>query len=413
MRIIRAIRRSWIVPLLLGTLIAATAGCGRTVRNAVPSRVANSNEWIEPNPYANSRPLAPYVAQRMPEIPTGEAPRNVLVLSGGGMYGAFSVGVLNGWSKSPGCRPTFDVVTGVSTGALIATFAFLGPQYDAEVKRLFTTTTDRDIYRRRGPLAPLRADSVASNEPLKNLIAVHLTADVIASVAEAHAGGRRLYVSTTNLDTRRQVVWDMGAIASRGELQLYRDVILASASIPGFFPPVPIDVEVNGQRYTELHTDGGATAQLFVQRSMIGPPSAEVRQSKACGPTTVWAISAGKLRADASCTGARTLEIGMNAINAMIYAQTRNDIRRIAAMTHEAKAEFRLMALPDDFPVESTRNLFDPEVMSKLFDVGEMLGKSGPKGWRRDAPDPDEAESGQPRTGTQFFSPEPFSNRSK
>ena len=309
------------------------------------------------------------------------------------MYGAFSVGVLCGWSDA-GCRPTFEVVTGVSTGALIATFAFLGPQYDAELKRLFTTTTDRDIYRNRGPLAPLRADSIASNEPLKNLIECHITPDILARVADAHARGRRLYVSTTNLDTRRQIIWDLGAIASRGELQLYRDVILASASIPGFFPPVRIVVEVNGRRYEELHVDGGVTAQVFLQRSMIGAGE---------GPATVWVISAGKLRPDPTCTGSRMLEIGLNALNAMIYAQTRNDIRRIAAMAHDAKTDFRLTALPDDFRVKSTTRLFDPEVMGELFDTGYDVGRS--KSWRTKPP-LDESESNLPRTGTQFLTPE-------
>ena len=397
MGIVRTIHCPMLI-LLVAAMIAV--GCKSAPRNGVPNRVAPAREWID----LNAPAADPHVAQRLPTAPP-DAPRNILALSGGGMYGAFSVGVLNGWSEA-GCRPSFDVVTGVSTGALIATFTFLGSEYDAELKRLFTTTSDRDIYRRRGPLAPLRSDSVVTNEPLKNLIECHITSDVLARVAEAHARGRRLYVGTTNLDTRRFVVWDMGAIASRGELQLYRDVVLASAAIPGFFPPVRIDVEINGKRYTELHADGGVSAQVFVQRSTLGISSLDEVREKNCGPTTIWVISAGKLRADPSITGARTLEIGMHAVNAMIYSQTRYDIRRIAALAHEAKADFRLTSVPQNFPVEQSDKLFDPEVMQKLFDIGATLGRSGPKAWRSDPPAPDEIDSSPPRSGTQFLAPE-------
>jgi predicted acylesterase/phospholipase RssA len=385
------------IPVLLALAGSLGVGCKSTPRNCVPSRIAPSNEWTDLNA------SAPHAAQRA--AGNDEAPRSILALSGGGMYGAFSVGILNGWSET-GSRPTFDVVTGVSTGALIATYAFLGCEYDAELKRLFTTTKDSDIYRRRRLLAPLRSESVATAEPLRHLIENQITPDVLARVAEAHARGRRLYIGTTNLDTRRLIVWDMGAIASRGELELYRALILASASIPGFFPPVPIDVEINGRRYTELHADGGVSAQVFVQRAMLGLHTSDEWRERNCGPTTVWVISAGKLRSDPSCTGTRTLEIGMNALNGMVYTQTRSDIRRIAALAHEAKADFRLTAVPQNFRVEATDQLFDPIVMQKLFDIGYTLGSSGAKGWRGDPPAPDEIDSSPPRSGTQFLAPE-------
>jgi hypothetical protein len=139
---------------------------------------------------------------------------------------------------------------------------------------------------------------------------------------------------------------------------------------------------------------------------MLGINTIDERRETVSGPTTVWVISAGKLRADASCTGTRTLEIGMNALNAMIYTQTRNDIRRIAALAHEAKADFRLTAVPDDFSVERTDKLFDPTVMQKLFDIGFTLGRSGEKAWRSVPPNADEIDSVPPRTGTRFAAPE-------
>lgn len=375
-------------------LLAVLAGCkSAPPRSCVPSRFGPAQEWTDLNA-TSSTGLGPHSAQR---VPTAESPRNILALTGGGMYGAFTAGVLNGWTET-GTRPTFDVVTGVSTGALIATYAFLGPEYDAELKRLFTTTCDRDIFRIRRVIGILRADSVATSEPLQQLIEAHVTPELLECVARAHAQGRRLYIGTGNLDTRQLIVWDMGAIASRGEVQLYRDIILASASIPGFFPPVPIEVEINGRRYTELHADGGIASQVFVHRPMFGP-------TRDCG-ATVWVISAGKLKADPSCTGTRTLDIGMSAINGMIFAQTRNDINRIAALAHETKSEFRLTALPDNFPVARSEQYFDPVIMGKLFDIGFTLGRSGAKGWRSDPPAPDDLEAPAPRTGTLFVAPE-------
>ncbi len=369
------------------------------MRNSVPRQIASNSDWIDVNSPATGH--GPHVACR-----ASDAPRNVLALSAGGSYGAFSVGLLNGWTET-GARPTFDVVTGVSTGALVATFAFLGPQYDAELKRLFTTVSDRDIYRRRGPLAPLRAESVASNAPLKSLIESQMTSEVIARVADAHARGRRLYVGTTNLDTRRLVVWDMGAIAVRGDLQLYVNVVLASASIPGFFPPVEIEVEVNGRRYKEPHVDGGVAAQVFVQRFMLAVDSAEgQRPDKDCGRSTVWVVTAGKLYSDSSRTGTTTLGIGVSAINTLLYAQTRNDIRRIAALAQETNSDFRLTSLPEDFPVDPSTKLFDPAVMGKLFDMGYSLGRCGSKAWQNTPPESDDVQ-GAPRTGTQFFASEP------
>jgi predicted acylesterase/phospholipase RssA len=389
--------------LLLGGTFTATVGCGRTTRNSVPRQMSSSGDWIDVNSPANGR--GPHVALR-----ASAGPRNVLALSAGGSFGAFSVGLLNGWTET-GARPTFDVVTGVSTGALAATFAFLGPQYDAELKRLFTTVSDRDIYRRRGPLAPLRTNSIASNAPLKRLIESQITSEVIALVAEAHARGRRLYVGTTNLDSRRLVVWDMGAIAIRGDLQLYVNVLLASASIPGFFPPVEIEVDVNGRRYTEPHVDGGVVAQVFVQRFMLAADSADgQRVDKVCPGSTVWVVTAGKLHADSSRTGTRTLEIGVSAINTLLYAQTRNDIRRIAALAQETNSDFRLTAVPDDFPIDPSAKLFDSAVMGKLFDIGYTLGRSDAKAWQNTPPEADDVQ-GTPRTGTQFLAPEPLRNQ--
>jgi predicted acylesterase/phospholipase RssA len=184
------------------------------------------------------------------------------------MFGAYSAGVLKGWTES-GTRPQFDVVTGVSTGALIAPYAFLGPQYDAKLERLYTSMRRESIFRIR----LLLLDSIVSSEPLEQQIAARTTPELLRRIAEAHRQGRRLYVGTTSLDTKRLVVWDMGAIAARNSVEsttLFQKVLLASCSVPGLLPPVPIDVEIDGKRFTALHVDGSVTACIFLKPAMVG-----------------------------------------------------------------------------------------------------------------------------------------------
>src|SRR5258707_1827440 len=202
-------------------------------------------------------------------LPAGSGPW--LAISGGGSDGAFGAGVLTGWTES-GTRPEFAVVTGVSIGALIAPFAFLGPRYDEVVHKNFTTIGAADIFEDR-----TTRDSLFDYWPLKRVIEQRVTPALLSEIAAEHARGRRLFVATTNLDAGRRVVWNMGAIAARGEegLKLFRDVLLASSSIPGFFSPVPIEVEANGKKFHELHSDGTLTAPFFVvPDTMLSPRGA-------------------------------------------------------------------------------------------------------------------------------------------
>jgi hypothetical protein len=188
-----------------------------------------------------------------------------LAISGGGSNGAFGAGLLCGWTKR-GDRPEFEIVTGVSTGALIAPFAFLGPEYDEELERFYTSVTDADIFELRGTLSGLLSDAVASTAPLRRLIEETVDDEMIAQIAAEHARGRRLLIGTTNLDVSRPVQWDLGYIASSGmpgAKKLIHDVLLASAAIPILFPPVLIQVEANGARYDEIHVDGGVCNQVF------------------------------------------------------------------------------------------------------------------------------------------------------
>ena len=213
-----------------------------------------------------------------------------LAVSGGGSDGAFGGGLLAGWSQA-GNRPEFAVVTGVSIGALIAPYAFLGAAYDEELRKNFTTITAADVFEDR-----MTRDSLFDYWPLRRLIEQRVTAKLLSDIAAEHRRGRRLLVATTNLDAGRRVVWNMGAIAERGDdkaLKLFRDVLLASCSIPGFFSPVAIDVEANGKQFQEMHGDGTITAPFFVvPESMLSAvehgvassdrPALRDRELKAC-----------------------------------------------------------------------------------------------------------------------------------
>ena len=224
----------WSQELLVGIAAAAAVGCG-IPRNLPP-------------------PRTPANASLVPVEPT-HAPGCALDapgLSGGGAHGAFAAGVLSGWSEARS-RPEFDIVTGVSAGAIIAPFAFLGPAYDDRLAVIYTTIGDHEVFRFRPLAGILWADSLADPTPLRNRIAAEVTPDLLYWIAAEHRKGRRLYVATTDLDTKRQVVWDLGAIAAGGAADrrtLFRDVILASASVPAVFPPVPIDVGIDGRSTT-------------------------------------------------------------------------------------------------------------------------------------------------------------------
>lgn len=328
------------------------------------------------------------------------APINILAISGGGSYGTFDVGVLNGWTES-GTRPKFDMVTGISTGALIGTFAFIGPKYDEYLHSSYVNATMKDIYVRRSLFSLLRADSIASSEPLRKKIAEAITEEVLREVMQAHAEGRRFYVGTTNLDTRRFVIWDMGAIASKGTpqaLELFRKVILASASVPGFFPPVLIDVEVDGQIYQELHVDGGSTASVFVPLAMMRctPDDHECQKG-----SNVYVISSGKLFADSRTVKRQFVTVTYNAISAMLYSGLRNDVYRIFNQTLLCGMNFHLMAIPQDFPLDVAALSFEQSELHKLYDLGFRMGKSHER-WRETPPGVEATELTLPRTGTQF-----------
>ena len=331
-------------------------------------------------------------------------PFEILALSGGGSYGAYSAGVLVGWTET-GQRPTFDVVTGVSTGAIVAVLAFLGPDADPELRRFYTTVANKDIYTKKNELTGILSDSLYDTQPLANLIAKVIDDTLLTRVAAEYAKGRRLYVGTTHLDSRRLVQWDMGAIAARGtpqDLDLFRKLVLASASIPGYFPPVYVPVAIDGKVKQELHVDGGVTASLF-----FVPPRVSKEEYLTLGETplagsNLYVIVAGKLYADPACVERRLVPLAGGAISSLLYAQTRGDLFQMFALCLATKMNYYLTAVPASAPVPADATSFDPVEMTALFEVGR---KSAVAPWRSTPPGLEVGEAVPPRAGTVFVSP--------
>ncbi|MGF1551805.1 MAG: patatin-like phospholipase family protein [Paracoccaceae bacterium] len=189
---------------------------------------------------------------------------HILAISGGAENGAFGAGLLGGWSET-GTRPDFDVVTGLSTGAFIAPFAFLGASQDATLKAIYTGFGAGDLIENRG-LRGLLGAALYDTAPMRRVMDRFVTDDLLDRIASAHADGRRLFVITTQLDAQRAVVWNMGRIAASTDparRTLFRDVLLASAAVPGVFPSVTIEAEAAGRAIEEMHVDGGTVMQVL------------------------------------------------------------------------------------------------------------------------------------------------------
>lgn len=314
-------------------------------------------------------------------------PRNIIAFSGGGAYGAYSAGFMSGWTHT-GNRPEFDVVTGISTGSLIAPFAFLGPEYDSRLGRLYTGVRASDVFRiRTWVLIPFK-DSVATSLPLRNLIESQISPALMEMIAAEHRKGRRLYIGTTNLDTRRLVVWDMGAIACRpapDSFQLFRDVLLASCSVPGMLPPVKFDLEVDGRRVTELHADGGITAQMFVPSHVFARAAAPLAEGEKAETGNFYAVVAGKLYPDAYPVKAKVLPVLGASANALIYSYCRADLSTLYGMAQAAGLRYHVTALTSGFKTLENSVDFNQVEMQKLFDEGHCQGIYGPA-WMKGPP---------------------------
>jgi predicted acylesterase/phospholipase RssA len=302
---------------------------------------------------------------------------DMLALSGGGEDGAFGAGVLVGWSEH-GDRPQFKIVTGASTGALAAPFAFLGSEYDDALRKIYTETRAEEIVSgKRLLLTAVNNDALMDSAPLARSIAKHLDIKILDRIAEEYEKGRLLLVSTTNLDTGKLVIWNLGAIAASGHprrLELVRKVVLASAAIPGLFPPVMINVQLDESKHQEMHVDGGTVSQIFLY-----PPSlrlGHILQRDGSPRPTAYIIRNGRTSPTPEKVERRTLAIAGRAIETMIASNGVGDLYRIYATTQRDHIDFNLALIGDDFKLPHTTP-FDRAYMAELFAHGMRLGRAG------------------------------------
>lgn len=308
-----------------------------------------------------------------------------LALSGGGAKGAFGAGFLNGWTAS-GTRPEFKIVTGISTGALIAPLAFLGSEYDDKLTKGYTTIQTADILNVEGLLGfgilpVLFGESYASTGPLIKMIAWQVDEEAMTKIAEEYAKGRRLYIGTTNLDAQRPVIWDMGAIASSGRpdaLKLFHKVMLASASIPGGFPPVYFDVEIDGKKYDEMHVDGGVITGVFG----YGPSLFAQAQDE--GLCSFYVIKNGKLDVESMQVRRHVFPISVRSFETLMKAQSWSDMLRLYGIAKRDNVDFSYISLPYGYEAKGDE-MFDPEEMKRLYDLGYSIATSD-KPWQKDIP---------------------------
>jgi len=302
---------------------------------------------------------------------------NYLAISGGGANGAFGAGLLAGWTAA-GTRPEFTMVTGISTGALSAPFAFLGPAYDDKLKEVYTTTRTEDIAIKRSLLSAAFSDSMTDTTPLKGLIREYITPDIVDAISREHQRGRRLYVGTVNLDAGRSVIWNIGAIAASDyphKLELIHEILRGSAAIPVAFPPVVITVESNGKQYEELHVDGGTGSQVFVYPAAIDWPVI-TKKLKVQGDPKIYVIRNSFLEPDYMGINRNVLPIASRSIDSLIRTQGIGDLYQIYALCERDGNDFNLAYIPSDFTEEPSEG-FDPVYMGKLYELGYQMARKG------------------------------------
>ena len=367
------------LPIVCVVLLSACASV--SLRNAVPAAARGQTSVLglpnarffvdEPALMATEQAQALEREARALGVPRGGVlpAADLLSLSGGGDNGAFGAGLLVGWTAH-GDRPKFKLVTGVSTGALIAPFAFLGPEYDDALTDVYTNINPSRVFEKRFvPYAALAQDALSDSTPLYETISHHVDDAMLARIAAEYKKGRLLLIQTTDLEAGQPAIWNIGAIAASGDPRaaaLIRRVLLASASIPAAFPPVLFDVEANGQTYQELHVDGGAVSQAF-----LVPPSLNTRETLARSgykrkSVTAYITRNSRLTTEWSGVEQTTLPIAGKAVSTMINYNGVGDLYRMYLVTQRAGASFNLAYIPSDFQAPHPEE-FDQPYMRALY----------------------------------------------
>lgn len=365
-------------------MLVVVAGCATQPRlPAVPPRQASAATFLgipearfsltgDPGPLTEMF----LAAERRRRMAGMTGPEHMLAISGGGENGAFGAGLLYGWTER-GDRPQFRLVTGVSTGALTAPFAFLGSRYDEQLKAVYTTVQRENIAEILPILTILRSDSVADSGPLARLIAQYVTPEMVEEIAREYQKGRLLLIGTTNLDLGQPIAWNIGAIAASshpGRVQAIRDILLASASVPGALPPVMMNVMVGDMTRQEMHVDGGATTQVFLYPSSV--PLRNAPTMTRSQRRIAWIIRNGRTQEEPREVQRGLIQVAGRTISTMIAANAVGDIYRMYLITRRDGVDFNLAYISSRFTVPYDKP-FDPAYMIPLFEFGRSEIRSG------------------------------------
>lgn len=311
----------------------------------------------------------------VPPATGGPQGASYLAMSGGGADGAYGAGFINGLTQS-GRRPTFTIVSGISTGALMAPFVFLGPRYDQALAKLYTGGLGATLIKKVNIINGLFGNALVESDKLGHLVKENIDEQVMAEVAAEHRKGRRLFVATTNLDSQRPVVWDLGAIATSGSpdaLALFRQVVTASASIPSLFPPRLVGVEAQGRAFKEMHVDGSTIQQIFVAPDAIlygDRPSRSLANLK-----TLYVLLNNKVAPTFAVTANETFAVGARSLSTVLRREVQTNVQAANAYARRRGLAFNLAAIPGSYD-DSAADSFDPDFMRQLFDYGVAAGKS-------------------------------------
>jgi predicted acylesterase/phospholipase RssA len=367
--------RFLIVILITYVSLLALQGCARiAIREPTSAQgeAPNAIRMLGPD-QRFSTVSSESVARRLRAQRAGQAV-NILALSGGGADGAFGAGALVGLTRSAS-RPQFSVVTGVSAGALIAPYAFLGPAWDDQLVEVYTSGRAERLLQSRG-LGALFGSSVYSGAPLKQLVDRYATDELIQAVAHEASSGRLLLVATTDVNTGEPVVWDLGSIAlngGAGARALFRDVLVASASVPGLFPPVVIRVQEQQALFEEVHVDGTATVPFFVPPAFFEPSRNARDPSQGA---TVYIIVDGRLSERPAAVRLRTRSILTRSVSAGLNHMLRTTLELTATDAELEGAQFQFAAIPVAYPRLDPFD-FRTATMRSLFRYGYDCAQAG------------------------------------
>jgi hypothetical protein len=329
-----------------------------------------------------------------------QRPLNILALSAGGKYAAYAAGVLNGWTAH-GTRPEFDIVTGVSSGAIVSLFAYLGPQYDEKLKCFFTQFDQADLFRFRPVRNLILHGSMAYPTGLKRIIEEEIDEATLAEIAAAHHAGRRLYLATLNVHTKMPVFWDVGGIASSGRpdaLDLVRKVMLAATAVPGLLPAVEFDIVVDGVHYKELHSDGGPVTQTFVK---FGPHRCPLPGTKWLAGSQLYCLAAGKIDPDPVPGRMGVVKRIGASVSACLYALYKVELLKLYALCVTSGMQFNLASIPQDTKLDVVSTRIKASEMRPLYDLGYRHAVEG-NVWRQAPPGAVTGDEVEPRAGTTF-----------